>query len=395
MVRPLRLSVVLTFMMAPPPAGPAGSRSGTAAEKAPMVTPCRRLQVMLRMPTAAGNLRVEDGAFGDDAARRPRDAAVQQDRRIDAVEAVGVAHHQQDVALGAAGRHVERRLQLGVGAGEVEDRLVAADLERERQAHGHAARRVLVEIVGEEIVAVGNAGEHGAGLPFAEVEQVLDALAEDLDAELAHHVVDLALAGVHGGDLRLQVAVVLLGHAHVGQHHVEQRLVELALVVELVRRDADAFLVDLGQLPRQRCRHRAAHVGVVDVADGEGDQLVLPEDRLPHMQVGRVGADEAAVGIVGDADVARPVVADHAHGIGVVEADEPGGAEIARAGEGHAVGRGEAGGEVLGFLHEGRVRRAEQRERHAVGGRLGVIGEDLQGDRVGAHRVSLHGPVWA
>src|SRR5882762_6960463 len=30
-VRPLRLSVVLTFMMAPPPAGPAGKRSGTAA----------------------------------------------------------------------------------------------------------------------------------------------------------------------------------------------------------------------------------------------------------------------------------------------------------------------------------------------------------------------------
>ena len=55
MVRPLRLSVVLTFMMAPPPAGPAGSRSGTADWNAPMVTPCSRLQVMLRMPTAAGN----------------------------------------------------------------------------------------------------------------------------------------------------------------------------------------------------------------------------------------------------------------------------------------------------------------------------------------------------
>ncbi len=54
-VRPLRLSVVLTFMMALLPAGPAGRRSGTAAWKAPIVTPCRRPHVMLRMPTAAGN----------------------------------------------------------------------------------------------------------------------------------------------------------------------------------------------------------------------------------------------------------------------------------------------------------------------------------------------------
>ena len=238
-------------------------------------------------------LRVEDRALGDDAARRPRDAAVQQDRRVDAVEAVGVAHHQQDVALGAAGRHVERRLQLRVGPGEVHDRLVAADLQGQGKPDGHAARRVLVEVVGEEIVAVRNAAEQGAGLPLAEVEQVLDALAEHVDAELAHHVVHLALAGVHGRDLRLQVAMVLLGHADVGQHHIEQRLVQRALLVELVGRNADAFLVDLGQLPRQRGRHRAADVGVVDVADGEGDQLVLPEDRLPHVQVGRVGAHEA------------------------------------------------------------------------------------------------------
>ncbi len=54
--RPVRLSVVFTFMIAPPPEGPAGRRSGRAFWKAPMMTPCSRVQVMLRMPTAAGNL---------------------------------------------------------------------------------------------------------------------------------------------------------------------------------------------------------------------------------------------------------------------------------------------------------------------------------------------------
>src|SRR5918996_1642021 len=76
------------------------------------------------------------------------------------------------------------------------------------------------------------ASRTGTGLPLAEVEQVLDALAEHVDAELAHHVVHLALAGVHGRDLRLQVAMVLLGHADVGQHHIEQRLVQRPPFIE-------------------------------------------------------------------------------------------------------------------------------------------------------------------
>ena len=54
--RPVRLSIVFTFMMAPLPAGPAGSLSGIAAWNAPMITPCSRPQVIERMPTAAGNL---------------------------------------------------------------------------------------------------------------------------------------------------------------------------------------------------------------------------------------------------------------------------------------------------------------------------------------------------
>ncbi len=227
-----------------------------------------------------------------------------------------------------------------------------------------------------------------ARAPLAEIEQVLHALPEHVDAEATDHVVDLALARSHRGELGLEVAPVLLGHAHVGEHHVEQNLVELALLVDLARRNTDALLVHLGELTRQRRRHRATDIGVVDVPDREGDDLVAPEDRLPHVQIGRMRADIARIGIVSDAHIARLVVRDHADRVAVIEADEPGRAEIARAGEGHAVGRGETRCEILGLLDEGRMRGAKQRERHRLGRGLGVIGEDLQGDGIDRHGFS-------
>ncbi len=291
MVRPVRLSVVLTFMMAPPPAGPAGSSSGTAAEKAPMVTPCRRLQVMLRMPTAAGNfgLRIVPSGMMQRAGRvmPPFSRIV----GIDAVEAVGVAHHQQDVAFGAAGRHVERRLQLRVGPGEVHDRLVAADLQgqgKPRRARRPARPRRGSRRRNSRRRGCGRAGRAACRSPRS--SRSLTPWRNTSTPNLRTMSCTLRSPVFMRRDLRLQVALVLLGHADVGQHHIEQRLVQLARLVELVGRDPDAFLMDLGQLPRQRGRHRPTDVGVVDVADREGDELVLPEDRLPHVQVGRVGA---------------------------------------------------------------------------------------------------------
>ena len=53
--RPVRLSVVITFMIELDPAGAAGIRSGTACAKAPNTRLRSRPQVRLRMPTAAGN----------------------------------------------------------------------------------------------------------------------------------------------------------------------------------------------------------------------------------------------------------------------------------------------------------------------------------------------------
>ena len=55
MRRPVRSSVVLTFMIGPPDPGAPASRSGAAGAKAPRMSPWSRLHERVRIPTAAGN----------------------------------------------------------------------------------------------------------------------------------------------------------------------------------------------------------------------------------------------------------------------------------------------------------------------------------------------------
>ena len=109
-------------------------------------------------------------------------------------------------------------------------------------------------------------------------------------AEAGDDVLDLALADGNGGDLGVEVAPVLLGHAHIGAQDLDDILVQHAAADELARRDADAFLLDLGQRARERSRDGAADVRVVDVAGDEADELAVDEDGLPDVDVGRVGA---------------------------------------------------------------------------------------------------------
>ncbi len=212
-------------------------------------------------------------------------------------------------------------------------------------------------------------------------------MGERLHTKLGNHLAHLALARIAGGDLRLEIAPALLGCPHVGEQYVEHLLIDLATMHDLGRRYADAFLMHLGQGARQRSRHGAADVGVMYVADGEADDLPVMENRLPDVDVGRMRAHEAGVGIVRDADVAFLVVADGADRRSIVEADEPGRTELRRCCVGLAFCRREASREVLRLLDEGRVRRAIQRERHAFGGGASVVLEDLERNLVNAHEV--------
>ena len=232
-----------------------------------------------------------------------------------------------------AGRHVERGAELRVAAGEVEDRLVALDRQRQRQPAGIAVDAVLVGIVREEVLAIRHRAQDVARLMLGIVHQPVEPVHEALSAEFLHHRLDLALAGVERAGQRLEVAHVQMRLADIHRHDPQDLLVEDPVAHQGHRREADALLMDLGQRARQARRHRAAHVGVVDMAADEADDLALVEDRLPEMGVGRVRREIAAIGIVGEGDVARPIVVDQLDRPVVVHARIPGRAEIHRHGD--------------------------------------------------------------
>ncbi len=168
------------------------------------------------------------------------------------------------------------------------------------------------------------------------IEKCCNAFDEAGFAELPHHRLDLALAGIERADQRLDVADVEVGLAHIGAHDPQDHLIENALIDQLHRRKADSFLMNFGQRPADRSRHCAAHVGVMDVASGPGDDLAVDENRLPQMRVGRMRGDMAGIRIVGEGEVAGPVVVDHRDRAVIGKPRKPGRTEFHRYGEGRA-----------------------------------------------------------
>ena len=185
----------------------------------------------------------------------------------------------------AARRNIDRPFDLRIAAREVEQQIIAINGHLQGDAAGIALGHVLVHIVVEDIFTVRQLAQNGAGLAFGIVQQIGGALLESLDAEFGDHLVHAALARGHGRDLRFQITPVLFRHAYVGQHDGENVIIDHALFQNLGGRYADAFLMHLGQSPRQAGRHRAAHVRIVDMTDHETDDLALMKDRLPDMHI--------------------------------------------------------------------------------------------------------------
>jgi hypothetical protein len=87
-------------------------------------------------PHRRRRMRIEHRALRHDAGERARQPRVQHDLRIERTQNVVNANEQKRVMRIAAGRHVQRRRELRVAAGEVHHRRIAADA----QGQCHAAR---------------------------------------------------------------------------------------------------------------------------------------------------------------------------------------------------------------------------------------------------------------
>ena len=123
---------------------------------------------------------------------------------------------------------------------------------------------------------------------------------------------ELLLADMAGRELGAQVAEQLDRQADVLLEERHDGLVELARLVELHRRDAQALGVDLGRIGGVGARDAAADIDVVADGAGEGQPLALVIERLEDEDVRQVHA--AVERIVHDEDVARRhVVAEVPH----------------------------------------------------------------------------------
>ena len=202
---------------------------------------------------------------------------------------------------------------------------------------------------------------------------------------MGNNFVDSALANVQGRNLGVQVAAILLGCAHVDHHDLEHRFVDNALANDFQRRKPDPFLLHFRQGSREGGRHRAAHVGVVDMTADEADDFARVKDRLPQHDVGCMGRAKSAIGVVGHADVAGLVVIDHIDDRSVVDPWVPGCAQRLGRRKGEPSRCHERAGKILGFLDEGRMSRAYQCVCHALRSRDAVVREDLQHRLVESH----------
>ena len=105
--------------------------------------------------------------------------------------------------------------------------------------------------------------------------------------------------GASARDLRGEVAEHRVGRAHVGADHGVQDLARLAALVELERRNPEAFLMHVARAGADAV---AADIGVVNGRADIGDHFVAVEDRREHGNVEEMPGRKP--GIVGDQHVA-------------------------------------------------------------------------------------------
>src|ERR1035441_10897611 len=79
-----------------------------------------------------------------------------------------------------------------------------------------------------------------------------------------------------GDELCAHIAKHLVGNTDVGPDELEDRLIELALLIELENRNLEPFLVYVLRLKR---RHATPHVEVMDNAQGIANDAPTMEDR--------------------------------------------------------------------------------------------------------------------
>ena len=212
----------------------------------------------------------------------------------------------EDRVVGRAGRHavgrVDRAAHLRIGAGPVDDQLVALDGHGDVESHRRIDDAVVLHVLGELVDAVRDGLDLGPHPALGVVHELVRGLLDELAAEAVEQLDHAPLGDPQRADLRVEVAPRVPRRAVVGHDQPPQvHVVDVALD-DLDRRDPQALLEDLGGVRGEAADGLAADLGEMADVGHEAEQLALVEDRAHDAVLGDVRA--AAVGIVVQDDVA-------------------------------------------------------------------------------------------
>jgi hypothetical protein len=154
-----------------------------------------------------------------------------------------------------------------------------------------------------DVLARAQPADRAAHARFGAVHKLGDRLANRGGAVAGHEPLD-ALGGLAArAEHRLVVAAALARAPHVAEDQIQHGLVRPAALDDLDRRDAHAFLEDLGRAPREAARAHPAHVAPVRPHDREDEEIIVCPQWIDHRHVVEVRA--AGIGLVVQEDVAR------------------------------------------------------------------------------------------
>ena len=294
----------------------AGMRPSTACATTPASRPRQRSSTNERALVAAGHSGVISVPFGrEHHVEDLADAFVDVDLR-GALRRVGeVAQDRRDPfdqerAVGVVGRPVDRAGRLRIGAVEVErDVPVLLDhLEREL-VQLRVGDAVVLDVVLPGVFAVGDLRQQLVAIDVAAlVEDGLEAGLDRSRARTARTAVPCRRAPITQAWTSLsRSAASISGTRVLRLTMVNTASLRTPSLVELDRRDREAFLEHGDGRARHRARHAAADVVMMAESLDVGDDLAVMEHRHGAAKIGQV-ADAAfgEISVVHQKHVARP-----------------------------------------------------------------------------------------
>ena len=128
--------------------------------------------------------------------------------------------------------------------------------------------------------------ELGTGQLLTVIENGRHAISNRIRTVLVGQGVQLALADDTAGELRADITHTIAWHANVGENHVHIRLLDLASLIQLDRRNTQTFLQRVGSDGGIAAGAHSPDVGPVTADHRKTEHLAIGKNRFCHHAVG-------------------------------------------------------------------------------------------------------------